>query len=274
MTNPGRVAIVTGGGSGIGAAIAQRLAKGGTAVAIVGRRDERLRSTADGITEDGGQVLVLPADMSLAETPSRVVEAVLDAWGRIDVVVNDAAHIRNIRLEELDAEEFDRHYATNLRGPMLLIQAALPALRRSGAASVVNISSSSGSLSIPSQLMYASMKAALEFATRLLAAELAPDRIRVNAIAPGPVDTEIHLLWARDLEEARVALRDAIPLGHIGQPDDIARWVDYLTRADETFVTGAVIPVDGGQTLNGWKSSIGDAAGDAEPSPAGAGDAR
>ena len=153
---------------------------------------------------------------------------------------------------------------------MLLIQQALPALRRSGSAAVVvNISSSSGSLSIPSQLMYGSMKAALEFATRILAAEFAPDGIRVNAVAPGPIDTEIHLLWARDLAFAREALRDAVPLGHIGQPDDIARWVEYLTRADETFMTGAVIPVDGGQTLNGWKSSIGDAAG--EPAPAATG---
>jgi NAD(P)-dependent dehydrogenase (short-subunit alcohol dehydrogenase family) len=269
MTAPQRVAIVTGGGTGIGAAIATRLAAGGTAVAVVGRRADRLQATADAIAAAGGSVLVLPADMALAETPARVVAAVLDAWGRIDVVVNDAAHIRNIRLEDLDAEEFDLHYATNLRGPMLLVQAALPALRRSGAASVVNISSSSGSLSIPSQLMYASMKAALEFATRLLAAELAPDHIRVNAIAPGPIDTDIHLLWARDLEFARVALRDAIPLGHIGQPDDIARWVDYLARADETFITGAVIAVDGGQTLNGWKSSIGDAASEPEPAPTG-----
>ena len=264
MAGPTRVAIVTGGGTGIGAAIATRLAAAGTAVAVIGRREGRLRATAETITAAGGEVLVLPADMADEATPGRIVNAVLDAWGRLDVIVNDAAHIRNVPLEDLDAAEFDRHYATNLRGPMLLIQQALPALRRSGSAAVVNISSSSGSLSIPSQLMYGSMKAALEFATRILAAELAPDGIRVNAVAPGPIDTEIHLLWARDLAFAREALRDAIPLGHIGQPDDIARWVEYLTRADETFITGAVIPVDGGQTLNGWKSSIGDAAGEPE----------
>ena len=142
----------------------------------------------------------------------------------------------------------------------MLSRAALPWLRSSGSGAIVNISSSSAQLQIPTQAMYASLKAALEEMTRVLAAELAPAGIRVNCIAPGPVDTEIHLLWARDLETARVALRDAVPLGHIGQPDDIARWVEYLARADETFITGAVIPVDGGQTLNGWKSSIGDAA--------------
>jgi len=260
MAAPARVAIVTGGGSGIGAAIAARLAAGGTAVAIVGRRPDRLDAVATGIRSRGGGVLAIPDDMADGGAPRRIVESTLAAWGMIDVVVNDAAHIRNLTLEEIDEAEFDLHYRTNLRGPILLIREALPSLRASGRGAIVNISSSSASLSIPTQLMYASTKAGLEFATRLLAAELAPAGIRVNAIAPGPIDTEIHLLWASDLESARLALRDAVPLGHIGDPDDIAKWVDYLTRPDETFITGAVLPVDGGQTLNGWRSSIGDAA--------------
>jgi NAD(P)-dependent dehydrogenase (short-subunit alcohol dehydrogenase family) len=258
--NPDRVAIVTGGGTGIGAAVAVRLAANGTAVAVVGRRVDRLEQVARAISAGDGDALVVQGDLSEVDEPQRIVARVLDAWGRLDVLVNDAAYIRNLRVEEITPEEFDLHYRTNLRGPMLLIQAALPALRASGSAAVVNISSSSGSLSIPTQAMYGSMKAALEFVTKLLAAELAPDGIRVNCIAPGPTDTEIHLLWAKDLASARIALRDAVPLGHIAQPDDIARWVEYLARPDESFITGAVIPVDGGQTLNGWKSSIGDAA--------------
>lgn len=264
MTRPARVAIVTGGGSGIGAAIAERLASSGTAVAIVGRRPERLDDVASRIRASGGEALAIPEDMADGAAPRRIVESTVAAWGRIDVLVNDAAHIRNLRLEEIDETEFDLHYRTNLRGPILLIREALPALRASGTGAIVNISSSSASLSIPTQLMYASTKAGLEFATRLLAAELAPAGIRVNAIAPGPIDTEIHLLWASDLETARLALRDAVPLGHIGDPDDIAKWVEYLARPDESFITGAVLPVDGGQTLNGWKSSIGDSAAGAE----------
>lgn len=260
MASQDQVAIVTGGGTGIGAAIAARLAARGTAVAIVGRRADRLKAVATQIGAKGGRVLAIGADLSEADAPAHIVGRVVDEWGRLDVIVNNAAHIRNLRLEEISVEEMDRHYATNLRAPLLLIQAGLDELRRSPAASVVNVSSSSASLSIPTQAMYGSMKAALEFLTRLLAAELAPAGIRVNGIAPGPTDTEIHLLWAKDLPTARVALRDAVPLGYIAQPDDIARWVDYLTRPDETFITGAVLAVDGGQTLNGWRSSIGDAA--------------
>ena len=260
MTQPDRVAIVTGGGSGIGAAIAARLSASGTAVAIVERRQERLADCSSAIAAHGGVCLALSEDLTDPEAPERIVKRVTDEWHRLDVIVNNAAYIRNLPLAAITVDELDLHYRTNLRAPIMLSRAALPWLRSSGSGAIVNISSSSAQLQIPTQAMYASLKAALEEMTRVLAAELAPAGIRVNCIAPGPVDTEIHLLWARDLETARVALRDAVPLGHIGQPDDIARWVEYLARADETFITGAVIPVDGGQTLNGWKSSIGDAA--------------
>lgn len=257
---PRRVAIVTGGGTGIGAAIAARLSASGTAVAIVGRRQDRLASCSSAITAGGGECLALSEDLADPEAAIRIVKRATDEWGRLDVLVNNAAYIRNLPLAEITVDELDVHYRTNLRAPILLAQQALPWLRKSGSGAIVNISSSSAQLQIPTQTMYASLKAGLEEATRVLAAELAPQGIRVNCIAPGPVDTEIHLLWAKDLETARIALKDAVPLGHIGQPDDIARWVDYLSRADETFITGAVIAVDGGQTLNGWKSSIGDAA--------------
>jgi len=260
MSGPKRVAIVTGGGTGIGAAIAARLSANGTAVAIVGRREDRLRSCATEISTQGGTCLALSEDLAGSDSPARIVKRVTDEWGRLDVLVNNAAYIRNLPLPEITVDELDLHYRTNLRAPILLAQAALPWLRSSGSGAIVNISSSSAQLQIPTQTMYASLKAALEEMTRVLAAELAPLGVRVNCIAPGPVDTEIHLLWAKDLETARIALRDAVPLGHIGQPDDIARWVDYLSRADETFITGALIAVDGGQTLNGWKSSIGEAA--------------
>lgn len=259
MNGPDRVAIVTGGGTGIGAAIAARLAGRGTAVALVGRRGDRLAVMAEQIRTSGGIVLEVVGDTSEPAEPARIVERVVDTWGRVDVLVNNAAYIKNLSLVEIASQEFDVHYRTNLRGPILMTQAALAALRRSESGAVVNITSSSAALTIPTQLMYGSLKAALESATRILAAELAPDRIRVNAIAPGPVDTEIHLLWASDLDQARAALRGAVPLGRIGQPDDIARWVDYLARPDEAFITGAVIPVDGGQTLNGWDSAIGEA---------------
>jgi NAD(P)-dependent dehydrogenase (short-subunit alcohol dehydrogenase family) len=203
MDRPRRVAIVTGAGSGIGAAAATRLAHGGAAVVLVGRRRERVEATRAEIVAEGGQAVIAVEDIADPASPRRIVDRALEGWGRVDVIVNNAAYIRNLTLAEITAAQFDLHFATNLRGPLLLIQAALPALKSSDAAAVVNISSSSASLSIPSQVMYASTKAGLEFSTRLLAAELAPFAIRVNCIAPGPTDTEIHLRWARDLATAR-----------------------------------------------------------------------
>jgi len=261
MASTARVALVTGGNSGIGAGIARRLAGRGDAVAVVGRRGALCDAVAASISAAGGDCLAIEADLADPEAPGRVVAEVAARWGRLDTLVNDAAIIKNLPIPELTVELMDAHYAVNVRAPFLLTQAALPLLTASDNASIVNISSSSGSLSIPGQLAYGFTKAAIEFMTRSYAAELAPAGVRVNCIAPGPIDTPIHLTWAADMETAYRALRDATPLGLIGQPDDIARWVDYLTAPDEHYVTGAILHIDAGQTLNGWASAIADAAG-------------
>jgi NAD(P)-dependent dehydrogenase (short-subunit alcohol dehydrogenase family) len=264
MTSAARVALVTGGNSGIGAGIARRLAHRGDAVAVVGRRGALCDAIAASITAAGGDCLAIEADLADPAAPGRIVDQVRERWGRLDVLVNDAAIIKNLPVPELTVEVMDAHYAVNVRAPFLLVKAALPLLTASDSASIVNISSSSGSLSIPGQSAYGFTKAAIEYMTRSYAAELAPMGIRVNCIAPGPIDTPIHLTWAADMETAYRALRDATPLGLIGQPDDIARWVDYLSAPDEHYVTGAVLHIDAGQTLNGWASAIADAAGDTE----------
>jgi NAD(P)-dependent dehydrogenase (short-subunit alcohol dehydrogenase family) len=260
MSQPGRVAIVTGGGTGIGAAIARRLAGAGTAVAIVGRRRAPCEDVAGEIQAAGGAAHVIDADLGDPAVPAALVAEVRATWGRLDVVVNNAAVIKNLPLEEMPLEILEQHLAVNIRGPFLLVQAALPSLTASGSGAIVNISSSSASLAIPGQAVYGLTKAALEYLTRSWAAELAPRHIRVNCIAPGPIDTPIHLSWAADMETAYRALRDATPLHRIGEPDDIARWVQHLSDPQETFVTGSVIAIDGGQTLNGWSSAISDAA--------------
>jgi NAD(P)-dependent dehydrogenase (short-subunit alcohol dehydrogenase family) len=240
-----RVAVVTGAGTGIGAAAARLLAANGCAVVVVGRREEPLRALAADV--DAAEVVV--ADLAERDAPRRVVDAALARFGRLDVVVNNAAVIRNGPFDSFAIDEFDTHVAVNLRAPFFLTQAALPALRDGEAPAVVNVSSSVGSIVKPGTTLYSVTKAGLEYLTRANAYELAQWRIRVNCIAPGPVDTPIHATYMDDLEEGYRDLSRRIPLGRMGAVDDVARWVWWLASPDTEWTTGNVVHVDGGQVL-------------------------
>jgi len=246
----GAVVIVTGGGSGIGAATARQLGTMGAPVVLVGRREAPLKEVAGQIAGGGGEALCVTADLADPASPHRIVDACLARYGRIDGLVNNAAVVRHMPLREWDVGRFDEHLATNVRAPFFLIQAALPALLDSPVRSVVNISSSSGTLRRVGQSVYGMTKAALDYLTQTLAGELAPLGVRVNSIAPGPIDTPIHATWAEDLAEAYRWLGSQVPLGRIGAAEEVAVWITLLLSPLASFMTGAVIPLDGGQVID------------------------
>jgi meso-butanediol dehydrogenase/(S,S)-butanediol dehydrogenase/diacetyl reductase len=246
----GAVVIVTGGGSGIGAATARQLGAVDARVALVGRREAALKEVAAQVAEGGGEALCVTADLADPASPHRITDACLAHYGRIDGLVNNAAVVRHMPLREWDVGRFDEHVATNVRAPFFLIQAALPALLDSPVRSVVNISSSSGTLRRVGQSVYGMTKSALDYLTQTLAGELAPLGVRVNGIAPGPIDTPIHATWAEDLAEAYRWLGSQVPLGRIGAPEEVAVWITLLLSPLAAFMTGAVIPLDGGQVID------------------------
>jgi C-7 ketoreductase len=247
--NDQRVAIVTGAGTGIGAATAKLLASKGLAVVLVGRRPELLEENSAAIASAGGRAHVLADDLADPAAPRRVVEGTLAAFGGLDVIVNNAATIKTGPFEGYSLEDFDYHIAVNVRSIFFLIEEALPALRASSDAAVVNISSVVGSIVKPGNALYGMTKAAVEYLTKALAHELAADRIRVSCIASGSVKTPIHLLWAGSIENAERDLIPRIPIGRMAEPEELAYWVYQLVAPETGFMTGDILHVDGGQIL-------------------------
>lgn len=262
MVGQGRVVAVTGAGSGIGRAVAARLAAAGETVIAIGRRSAPLTSLASQISQapaadrasagqDGGLVLPLPMDVADPAAPGRLRAVVDERFGRLDALVNCAGLARFARLETADLHDFDRMLAVNVRAPAALIQALLPALTEAGG-SVVNVTSIGGVLAMPGRSFYGASKAAVNSITRSLARELAP-RIRVNAVVPGPVDTPMYDdlgLGFEETESLRKSLLDSTPMARFGTPDDVAVWVCALADPRQSgWITGALLTVDGGRSV-------------------------
>jgi len=246
-----RVALITGGGTGIGRATALAMAADGVAVVLAGRRPEPLTAVAAEVEAAGGRALAVPGDLAVADDAARVVRAAVDAFGALHVVVNNAGVIRrNIRLHEVDVALWDELIAINLRGPYLVMHAALPELLRAdGDRCIVNVSSTLAVKPAPGIAPYAAAKGALISLTRSVALEYAGDGIRCNLVLPASVVTDLARTDRPDFDERRADLEAGYPMGRLGEPDDVASAIRWLADPGAGWVTGAEVRVDGGFTV-------------------------
>jgi dihydroanticapsin dehydrogenase len=245
-----RRALITGATANIGAATARLFAQEGARLVLVDR-DPAIEETAAGIRESGGDAHAVVADVSSADEVDGLAGVVDDTLGGLDVLVNNAAIQRVGAVESIPVEEWDEIFAINVRGYFLMVRALLSALRASDAAAIVNTSSQTGLHGAPGATAYSATKGAVIAFTKALALELAADGIRVNAIAPGWVDTKfntpaITMLGGADAHGDLV--RATIPLGRQARPEEIAAGSLYLASAQSSYMTGQVLAVDGGLT--------------------------
>jgi 3-oxoacyl-[acyl-carrier protein] reductase len=239
----GRVAIVTGGTRGIGAAIAASLADGGAAVVVSGRDAARLERAVQSLEASGASVLGVAADAAKREDCERLVDAARERFGRVDVVVNNAGITRDGLLVRMKDEDWDRVVDVNLRGAFLMTRAAAKAMMRQKSGRIVNVASTAGAMGNAGQANYSAAKAGLIGLTKATARELAHWSILVNAVAPGLIETDMS---AAISEAARQALLAQVPLGRIGTAREVAEVVRFLAGDGAAYVTGQVFHVNGG----------------------------
>ncbi|WP_426403374.1 SDR family NAD(P)-dependent oxidoreductase [Streptomyces sp. R-07] len=247
-TTSTRVIVVTGAGTGIGRATARSFARQGATVVAVGRRAEPLRETAEGHPD----IHPFAADVTAEGAAEEIVRAALTDHGRLDVLVNNAGISAGGPLGTLDRSVIAPLLETNLVAPVLLTQAAVPALRESRGV-VVNVTTTIGQRGWPANSVYPATKSALETLTRCWAVELAPAGIRVVAVAPGAIETPIadHMGLTPEQRKAVRSWQLAhTPLGRIGRPEEVAWAITSLAAPDAGFLTGTVLPVDGGALVS------------------------
>ncbi|MEZ5066377.1 MAG: SDR family oxidoreductase [bacterium] len=242
-----RVVLVTGGGTGIGRAIAERFARDGCRVAVTGRRKAPLEDVVRSIGPERG--LAIPGDVTSGPDRDRLIRQVIERFGALDVLVNNAGVVASIPVVATSDAEWRRQFETNVVAAMALSRAAMDHLRdRKGC--ILNVSTGASGKPVPGYGVYGATKAALEYASRVLALEAAPD-VRVNVVSPGGVETPIFDTFLTPDQKADTIryFDEATPLGRIGRPADIAAAAAWLCSPEAGWVTGTVLVVDGGLNL-------------------------
>jgi NAD(P)-dependent dehydrogenase (short-subunit alcohol dehydrogenase family) len=246
-----KVLLVTGATSGIGKATALRFAQAGASVAAVGRNEQALSEIERQCETAGVQSLAISADLSEAGAADSVIAKTVDRFGGIDYLVNAAGHISSGTIENTSLQAWDAMLDINLRAPFVLMQKALPSIiQRRG--NIVNVSSVTGLRSFPGVLSYCVSKAGLDQLTRCAALELAAQGVRVNAVNPGVVVTEIHKRGGQSDEQYAAFLehsKTTHPLGRVGQAAEVAELISFLASDKASWITGATYSIDGGRAL-------------------------
>ena len=239
----GRVVIVTGGTRGIGRALAEGYVCAGAKVVVASRKAEACKETEEHLRALGGEAIGVPTHLAELDDLAELVRRTVDEFGAVDVVVNNAATALAQPIGEYTPEAWQKSIDVNLRGPVFLVQEAIPHLKRSEHAAVLNVLSGAAFMYSSTVSLYATGKAALLAQTRSAAAELAPFGIRVNALAPGTVDTD---MVRANTPEAQQVMADIMLLKRMAEPDEIVGPALLLTSDAGSFITGQVLLVDGG----------------------------
>jgi NAD(P)-dependent dehydrogenase (short-subunit alcohol dehydrogenase family) len=246
MRMAGKTALVTGGGSGIGKAIAAAFAREGAQVVICGRDARKLEQA---VTEIGPQCLAVAADVSHTDDINSLVDQTVRKFKQLDILVNNAGILLPGTAESLTDDQWERTYNTNVRAVWQLSRAALPHMRRAGKGSIINIASVLSSLGARNRVAYAASKGAVLAMSRAMALDHAEENIRINCICPGIVETEMVATFNLD-EKARQQRIAAHPMRRFGQPEDIAGLAVFLASDEASWITGAAFPADGGYSAH------------------------
>ncbi len=241
-----KTALITGAGTGIGRAIALAFLREGAKVALVGRRKEPLEAIAK---EAGDSVLVLAGDVCRQAEIDRMLGAVADRFDGLQILVNNAGILHIGAAEQITEAQWDETFATNVRGVWLLSRAVLPYMRRAGGGSIINVASVLGINGARNRASYAPSKGAMILLTKCMAIDHGAENIRVNAICPSFIETDLTAEVIRKAPDPSAVRRERIgvhPMGRLGQPEDIAGLAVYLASEESSWVTGAAMPVDGG----------------------------